>query len=427
MKQEAKQRLLILTSSFPSGPDDETCGYVRQFARCMSSEFDVTVLALADRRAESESGELYNLVRASSLLPARYNPLQASADLNDLRESSVLVKLAAAFALIGFFVKALKLARQANVICSHWLLPSGLIGALLSKLLGTPHVAVEHSGALHLLMNARGGNATTRFIVANSQRVAVVSRDLQRKLIALCPEAGRKCSVIPMGVTINETASPEPTNINKHTGEDAAPSILFIGRLISIKGVDVLLEAMRECEGARLIITGDGPARGALEQLALRFAVNAQFIGQVNAVTRDALLASSSVVVIPSRALIDGRSEGVPVVCLEAMAAGCAVIASRTGGLAEIIRDHHNGLLFEPEDAAALAEKLRRVLNDAPLRERLRQNAKRTASAYAWPRVAASFTRLINDALNNERRFNHPLNDNATNDHSRADRERAAC
>jgi glycosyltransferase involved in cell wall biosynthesis len=426
LKQESKQRLLILTSSFPSGPDDETCGYVREFARRLSSEFDVTVLTLADRHAEAERSAPYKLTRAASLLPARYNPLQASADLNALRGSRLAVKLAAAIGLLGFFIKAFTLARRTDMICSHWLLPSGLIGALLSKLLGKPHIAVEHSGALHLLMNARGGQATVQFIITNSQHVAVVSRDLQRKLVALCPEANDKCSVTAMGVSVNETASSVLTDINNPKSEATAPVVLFIGRLISIKGVDVLLEAMRECEGARLIVAGDGPARAALEQLAARFAINAKFVGRVNAATRNALLASADVVVIPSRPLADGRSEGLPVVCLEAMAAGRAIIASRTGGLAEIIRDHHNGLLFEPDNAVALAAKLRRVLSDAVLGDYLGQNAQRTASDYAWPRVAARFTRILNDALN-DRRFNHSQTDDAINDHSRADRKRAAC
>ena len=420
MKQDAKARLLILTSSFPSGANDETCGYVRQFARHLSIEFDATGLAPADRRAEPERGEPYKLIRAASLLPARCNPVQASADLNDLRRSSLPTKLAAALALIGFFVKALRLARRADVICSHWLLPSGLAGALLSKLLGKPHVAVEHSGALHLLMNARGGRRLARFIVANSQRVAVVSRDLQRKLVTLCPEAGSKCAVIPMGV---ETSA---ESLDVSSGMNAAPTVLFVGRLTDIKGADVLLEAMRGFKQARLVVAGDGPARSELERLAARLAVNAQFVGRVNAATRDALLASSDVVVIPSRSLAGGRSEGSPVVCLEAMAAGRAVIASRTGGLAEIIRDQHNGLLFGQGDARELAEKLRLVLSDAALRQRLGQNAKRAAGDYAWPRVASRYAQLIVSAMSDVRQINHSLNDDATDDHTR-NAERAAC
>jgi glycosyltransferase involved in cell wall biosynthesis len=443
VKQDIKPRLLILTSSFPNGPNDETCGYVRQFARRLSSEFNVTVLAPADRHAETISGEPYRLARSSTLLPTRFNPFQSATDLNRLREASVPVKLAAAIALIGFLAKALRLALQADVICSHWLLPSGLIGALLSRCTGKPHIAVEHSGALHLLASMRGGKWLGRFIVAGSRRVVVVSQDLQRKLIALCPDASRKSTVIPMGVEANHGSfdiscrgdrlwSPQIANQAISDDERAyqpgatrdgppymetKPSILFIGRLTKIKGVDVLLEALRVNHSARLIIAGDGPERNRLEQLAARLSINVEFVGQINAATRDTLLASCDVVVIPSRLLASQRTEGTPVVCLEAMAAGCAVIASRTGGLAEIIRDQHNGLLFEPDNAPMLASKLRLLLNDAALRAHLGQNARRTAMDYAWPRVAATFARLIKDSLN----------DDAIDNDTSANAERAAC
>ena len=408
MKQATKPRLLILTSSFPAGPDDETCGYVRQFARHLATEFKVTVLAPPDVHARVLRSEPYALVRSSPLLPARFNSFRSATDLNHLREAGVLTKLAAAVAMVAFLAKAARLAWRADVICSHWLLPSGLIGALLSKLFGKPHVAVEHSGALHLLARLRGGKRLARFIVAGSHRVVVVSEDLRRKLIALCPAAKDKCVVMPMGVEMKPRALEAQAGRLRH--------ILFIGRLARIKGADVLIDALRDGPGARLIVAGDGPERNALERLAAERGIKVEFLGHVNAARRDALLAACDVVVIPSRVL-DDRSEGMPVVCLEAMAAGRAIIASRSGGLAEIIRDTHNGLLFEPGDARMLAEKLRRLLNDAPLRARLGQNGMRTAAEYAWPRAAAAYARLINESLDQ-----HAIHTN-----TRADAERAAC
>lgn len=406
MKQAVKPRLLILTSSFPNGPGDETCAYVRGFARHLSFEFDVTVLAPADRRAEATCGEPYKLVRAPSFVPGRLNPFQATADLNGLRGAGIAVKLAALMALIGFLARALGLARKADVICSHWLLPSGLVGALLSRLSGKPHVAIEHSGALHLLASMRGGRRLARFIVAASRHVAVVSEDLRRKLIVMCPEAADKSSVIPMGVEVNRSDVAQAAGLRGSlpSVRDLAQAaglrrILFIGRLTAIKGADVLLAALNGEPRVRLLVAGDGPERRRLEQLAAAFSIDAEFLGRVDAATRDALLASCDAVVIPSRRLENQRTEGSPVVCLEAMAAGCAVVAARTGGLAEIIRDPHNGLLFEPDDARMLAEKLRLLLADAALRARLGGQARRTAAAYAWPRVAGRYGRLIKDSL----------------------------
>lgn len=423
MKPELKPRLLILTSSFPCGPDDETCGYVRQFARHLAADFSITVLAPPADQTVALTSEPYRLVRSASLLPARFNPFRSATDLNHLREASLRTKLAAAIALLSFFVRAAVLALRADVICSHWLLPSGLMGAVLSKLLRKPHVAVEHSGALHLLAGMRDGALLTRFIVAGSRRVVVVSQDLRRKLMTLCPAAANKCEVMPMGVEmkrradVTQAVSLRSISSVIHCAQaNSLRHILFIGRLTRIKGVDLLIEALRENRSARLIIAGDGPERKHLERLAVELEINVEFLGQINAARRDALLASCDVVVIPSR-LIGNRSEGTPVVCLEAMAAGRAVIASSTGGLAKIIRDPHNGLLFEPGNARMLAEKLHRLLEDAALRRRLGENARRTAAEYAWPRVAAVYARLIKESLDN----------NAIHTNTSADAERAAC
>jgi glycosyltransferase involved in cell wall biosynthesis len=119
----------------------------------------------------------------------------------------------------------------------------------------------------------------------------------------------------------------------------------------------------------------------------------------VGARQREALLAACDVVVVPSRVLAGGRTEGTPVVCLEAMAAGRVVVASRTGGLGDVIVDGQNGLLFEPGDHRMLREKLMLALGDEELRRRISTNARRTAQAYDWSRIGDRFSKIIESAL----------------------------
>ncbi len=159
---------------------------------------------------------------------------------------------------------------------------------------------------------------------------------------------------------------------------------------------------MKQIDGAQLLIAGDGEQRNALESLARNISVNAKFLGQVEATSRDMLLSSCAAIVIPSRVLADGRTEGTPVVCLEAMAAGLPVVASSVGGLAEVIIDGHNGLLFEPGNHVMLAEKLRLVSSDAALRLKLSRNARLTASEYSWSRIGARFSEIIKGTLEND-------------------------
>lgn len=390
----------MLTSSFPRSPEDETCGYIRDFARSLSSEFRVQVLTLPDRDAGKWPPDAFKLARSVSIP----NALQASEDLNDLLSHGPLVKFASCVSLACFFLAALRLARRSDVICSHWLAPAGVVGALISRLLGKPHIAIEHSGALHLLGRVRGGRLVAHFVVNASDRVITVSEDLKRKLLAVCPGAGERVDVVPMGVHERPPAAPVESisSTSKLAGghrRHRAKMILFIGRLTEIKGLDVLLKAMGGLEGLDLLVAGDGPRRGELESMTRQLRVSAKFLGRISAAERDELFVCSDAVVIPSGVLPDGRTEGMPLVCLEAMTAGRPVIAARAGGLAELIDDGENGLLFDPGDHRMLADKLKLVLNDSGLRKKISANARRTAATFWWSQTGPRFCAIVNSVL----------------------------
>jgi glycosyltransferase involved in cell wall biosynthesis len=394
LNNQNRLNLLVLTSSFPNSPEDETCGYIRDFARALSSEFNVRVLAPADRNSIEWPQDSFTLTRSSSWLPRRFDPFQATFDFNDLLSESVRIKFASGVSLAAFFKDAIRLAPRADAICSHWLAPGGAIGALISRITGKPHVAIEHSGALHLLARKRGGRKLMSFIARSSHRVVTVSEDLKTKLTRLCPEAQNKVEVIPMGITSSAFCS---TRLS--SSAERLPTVLFIGRLSRIKGVDVLIRAMNGIDKAQLVVAGDGDAKADLENLARKLSVNARFLGKVQAAERDGLLSSCDVVVIPSIVLPCGRTEGTPVVCFESMAAGRPVVASQVGGLAEIIRDGENGMLFDAGDHNALRERLKLIIDDASLRQRLSRGGLETAAAFHWSSVGERFGKIIRESL----------------------------
>ena len=394
-----KPKLLILTSSFPRGPEDETCGYIRDFARSLSSEFNVRVLAPPEAKALVWPPDAFKLMRSWSMLGA-LEPFQGSRDLNDRSRRNPFTKLVLMLSLLSFSLRALVLAREADAICSHWMVPCGFIGSVLARILRKPHIVLEHSGGLHLLRRIRGGRWLARFIAGGTQRFVVVSSDLRSKLAALAPQLGDNIDVIPMGIFIDEKrASPEDDMKEAVSGYDR--TILFIGRLTEIKGLEVLFRAARG-EDWRLLIAGDGPGRQHLQNLAGMLKIDACFTGQVDRSGRERLLALASAVVIPSIVLPDGRTEGTPVVCLESLAAGRPVIASRVGGVPEIITDGENGLLVEPGDPNALRETLKLVLSDRSIQQRLKSAARQSALRFDWRRVGLRFAEIIKGSLRND-------------------------
>ena len=393
--------LLLLTSSYPRSGDDQTSGYIREFARRLSREFDVTVLTLPDPGADDEDTEPLRVKRARCLLPDRLNPLLAGSDLNGIRSRGLLSQALAGYALLVFFLQACRVSLRADIICSHWLLPSGLIGAILSRLLGKPHLAIEHSGALHLLRRMRGGRRIAGFIARGAGRVIVVSRDLEAKLLNLCPEAKGKTEVVPMG--IESSLVPRRRNGGRSSEDEGTSTpvlrLLFLGRLVEIKGVQVLLRSLENRRDVQLYVAGDGEKRGELEWMARELNVDVTFLGRVGRAEKARLLTICDAVVIPSLVMPGGRTEGLPVVALEALAAGLPLLASRVGGLSEIIEDGHNGLHFEAGDHRMLAERIEQIAGDRRLLMRLSANARAAASSYDWSRIGGRYIEICRTLL----------------------------
>ena len=169
----------------------------------------------------------------------------------------------------------------------------------------------------------------------------------------------------------------------------ARPYVFALGRMVAQKGFDVLIEAFARAElrDADLIIAGDGPQRGALETLARSRGLGArvQFWGRANRTQVVQLMRGAAWFVLPSRVEPQG------IVNLEAMAAGRAVIAARTGGVPEIVLDGATGILFEPGDAESLARAMRALWQDENLRARLGAAGQNRAREFDWDVLAAQY------------------------------------
>jgi glycosyltransferase involved in cell wall biosynthesis len=176
--------------------------------------------------------------------------------------------------------------------------------------------------------------------------------------------------------------------------------LLFVGRLRIRKGVEVLLEALRELRGgvpgAVLKIAGDGEHRAALERKAAGLGLGSAvaFLGTRDGSRVRALLAGAAALVVPS------IYEGMPLVVLEAMERGVPVVASAVSGIPEVVVDGETGWLVPPEDPAALAGALEEVLADAPeARRRGEAGRQRIEERYRPALAAASWRAAIRGKL----------------------------
>jgi glycosyltransferase involved in cell wall biosynthesis len=192
----------------------------------------------------------------------------------------------------------------------------------------------------------------------------------------------------------------DPTRYEPRTHHGEGNQVLFVGRLVKVKGLPLLLQAIarlrRQRPDVALTLIGDGPDRAELEAEAARLNIadNVTFTGNLpHEQVRDAM-AQADVVALSSFA------EGVPVVLMEAMASGVPVIAPRVGGVAELVDDGVSGLLFDPGDIDALAAHLNTLLNDAAMRERFgRAGRTKVEHAYDIRSEAQWQYRILSNAL----------------------------
>jgi glycosyltransferase involved in cell wall biosynthesis len=238
-----------------------------------------------------------------------------------------------------------------------------------------------------------------RRVLARAARIVVSSPHLAKYAAELQPFAD-KCVVIPFGI---DRARLELTpEIARRAPElrsaGGGPRLLFIGRLVPYKGVDVLLRAMADVDATAWVI-GDGPLRQALESDAARLGVadRVRFLGQLPDAEVVAHLHACDVFVLPSVT----HAETFGMVQLEAMTCGKPVVSTNVrSGVPWVNRHEETGIVVEPGDAEGLAAALRRLLNDAALRERMGAAGRaRVLGDFTLEAMAASTAALYRDVV----------------------------
>jgi glycosyltransferase involved in cell wall biosynthesis len=154
------------------------------------------------------------------------------------------------------------------------------------------------------------------------------------------------------------------------------PLLLYVGRVSAEKQIDQIKPILEAIPEARLAIVGDGPHREALEAHFAGTPTN--FVGYLQGLELASAFASADAFIFPS------RTETLGLVLLEAMAAGCPVIAAASGGIPDIVTDGVNGYLFDPHDPDGAITATKRLLEAKEEKEQLRSLARQEAECWGW-------------------------------------------
>jgi D-inositol-3-phosphate glycosyltransferase len=300
--------------------------------------------------------------------------------------------------------------RVYDLVHSHYWM-SGWVGQTLAECWEAPHVVMFHTLARaknsHYLAEREPNYriAAERVVARGADRIIAASDSESETLVDQYRVRPGRVAVVPCGV---DTVRFRPMNRERAKlalGLDPSlPVLLFVGRIESLKGIDVLIRAAAEIEsGYQLLVVGgddrDAARMSALDELVVQTGISGA-VRFLEAAPHDDLpgvFNAADICVVPS------YYESFGLVALEAMACGVPVIASRVGGLKETITDGQSGYLVPWRCPEPFAERLDLLLTNESLRKSMGLRARETAEEYAWPIVAGQVEEIYHELVSEYR------------------------
>jgi len=290
-------------------------------------------------------------------------------------------------------IKALVRKIKPQIIHAHYVSSYGLVGACLGfrpfliSAWGSDVVDFPRRSWLHRWL--------VRYSLRQADMITATSRMLSGTLSGLAPQNG-KVFVVPFGVDSDRFSPGEDRIRNKSV------TIGIVKTLSQKYGVEYLIRAFalvrRKHEKVKLVIVGDGPLRADFENLCseLGCSQDIRFVGGVPNEEVPEYLRAMDIFVVPS--VMESETFGVAAV--EAQSCGLPVVASKVGGLPEVVLDGKTGLIVPPKDSASLAEAIGLLIEKPELRERLGNQGRRfVLKNYQWIDNAARMERLYEASL----------------------------
>lgn len=409
MPQNAKptpQRIIVVASTFPASDNDSVPAFVKDQVEAMhqvdpSVEYRVMAPHVASKTKSITRHLAFIEHRFHYALPRRFETLTAQGILPALKQQPLYYLLIPGL-FIGEFIALLRLVRSLKpaYLYAHWFTPQAIVVSWVSHITGVPFVFTTHAADVDVWHRLPGlGAWIVRWTTRRAHAITAVSpRSLSKLEAFFTPTQWRavepRTRIIPMGTHRVDATSTPASHYKQTYGYDDASIIFFMGRLAEKKGVRYLLEAFEQLQtpGVRLVIAGDGPLRAQLEQQAASLLARDRihFVGYLSGAAKSEYIAMSDVVVLPSIITDDGDAEGLPVVFMEALAAGKLTVATNESGADTIITDNKSGLLLPHKDARQLAQKIDYALRLSPEKAaRIQSEARRTSRQFDWPTIAA--------------------------------------
>lgn len=286
-----------------------------------------------------------------------------------------------------------------DLISTHFAIPTGPAGFVLSKLFHKPNVLSIYGGDIydptkklspHRIPALR---LVIRIILRSANKVVAESTDIKKK--AEDYYSAGDINLIPLGFSLPSYKKVSRSELGY---SETSTLIIAIGRLIKRKGYDLLIKALSRIKdpNVKLLIIGIGPEKAYLEKVCSESGVDKQvlFLGQVSEEKKFQHLSVSTIFALSS------LHEGFGIVFLEAMYCGLPVITTDCGGQADFLKDGTTGFLTPVGDEGLLTEKISLLIKDKGLRSQISDHNKEYAKSFSIQKTAEQYEALFNQVRN---------------------------
>jgi len=375
-------RVCMLSTTFPRFQGDMYGNFICLLAKKLVERKLVVKIVCSHYRGSrrEERWDGIEIFRYRYMIPETLQRLTYEGGILAALGKNYWYKLLIPFFLFFFLLKGLRVAKWCDLIHAHWTV-SGLIALVVGKWQRKPVVLTVHGSDINVLNKKLLFKLLNKAILTRVDGVIAVSPLLKERIgeMGIAPE---KLWYIPNGVDTTSFFPPLSDASDRKR-------ILWVGRMSPEKGLDVLINAMREVvreiPQAHLTLVGDGPERGTIERMVRDYQLGGhiRMEGFRSYEEIPQHFRASQVFVLPS------LREGLPLVILEAFASGLPCVASHVGGIGAIIEDGVTGYLVSPSSVSELSQKVITLLKSPKVRRALGERARRKVEDhYSWDTIA---------------------------------------
>lgn len=411
INESPKPRILVISSTYPRWKGDTEPGFVHSLCQHLSEKYSILVISPHAPGAQ-EKEQLDGIeVRRFRYAPVHFETLIANGGIvSNLKRSPWKWILVPIF-FVGLNLEISRATREfrPHVIHSHWIIPQGITLCVTSLITKLPPVLVTSHGGDLFSFQGKLGSWLKRKALQKATAMTIVSEAMRKEAGRLGVDQAR-IHVAPMGVGFpsSSRALPKPRRIPGR--------ILFVGRLVEKKGLTHLISALRHVirlnPDAHLVVAGDGPERGRLEQQSvdLGIADRIRFLGPVSHEHLPELYSSASLFCAPFIRASTGDMEGLGLVTLEAIYFECPFIVGDVPAVADIVSpDLYSQCVVDPTNHEQFAEAILSTLRRSLPKGQFSFLKNRIEDTFSWEKVAERYDSILSELINKNGRMGETL------------------